>query len=420
MSGATQRGKKRKLEDVAETPQDQNQKRRTSMDNGHSTNDEDCSKCKTIVRGIKSSQRVLSMHVDIRSICPPKTQDSAISLKVKPGSSKKGKPYRQQEDGEESKNQKQDNLEKTDRKIKEKDRIFERICALRNSRGGILLIYFTHMDDSDQFLGRFDELIDDRLNELIEDGTLFHESYFRDWLKREPNCLSITCNPSSTISTTNYKTHINLNKGFAKPTLLNMRYILSNDRLCGEYEEKSLHKLQEASNVQLKSFRKAHNVARAEWAPYIMEGLRLREFISSFANQKEGGYYFLGVAEQDNGEIDTYNTRKVSIEGFELNETDHETLKSEILHQIDSKVLFLPPDRSLIPKDVITRSPKLTFHKVEGQEDTYVLEVYMPSLSGVVFFDRDGPDSFRLNENNCIRRVEPQEWRRKVLEHSVM
>ncbi|XP_046330062.2 uncharacterized protein LOC124113644 isoform X2 [Haliotis rufescens] len=41
MSGATQRGKKRKLEDVAETPQDQNQKRRTSMDNGHSTNDEE-------------------------------------------------------------------------------------------------------------------------------------------------------------------------------------------------------------------------------------------------------------------------------------------------------------------------------------------------------------------------------------------
>ncbi|XP_071103871.1 protein SLFN14-like isoform X1 [Haliotis cracherodii] len=387
-----------------------------TVDSGHGTDDEDCPKCKTIVSGIKSSQCVLSMHVDIRSICPSKTKDSSGSLCSKASSPKKGKLDRQQ-DPEQSEKQKK---EKQKRKHKERDRIFERICALRNSRGGILLIHFTHMDDSDQFLGLVDELIDDRLNELIEDGSIFHESYFRDWEKNEPNCLSITCNPSSTISTANYNTHINLNKGFARPTILNMRYILSKDRSCREYKEKSLDELQESSNVQLKSFRNAQNVERDNWALHIMEELRLKEFISSFANQQGGGYYFLGVAEQDDGEIDTYKTRKVSIEGFELNKIHHEKLKSEILDQFVSKMLFLKQDISTIDRDAITKTLKVTFHKVRGLAHTFVLEVYVHPFSGVVFFDRDGPESYRIDENNRIRRVEPQEWCQKILENIAM
>ncbi|XP_046551978.1 uncharacterized protein LOC124261642 isoform X5 [Haliotis rubra] len=309
-----------------------------------------------------------------------------------------------------------DKQEKTDRKNKEKERIFEHICALRNSNGGILLIYFTHMDDSDRSLALVDELIDDRLNELIEDGVLFHDSYFRNWLKGEPNCLSITCNSSSTISTVNYNTHINLNKGFARPTVLNMRYILSKDRSGGGYEEKALRGLQEVSNVQLKSFPHAGQVARSDWAPYIVDKLRLREYISSFANQKGGGYYFLGIAEQDQT-MRSYNSRKLSIEGFELKKELHETLKSELQDQIASRVLFLTPERAIVDRDVITQSLKFTFHKVERHEDICVLEVYVPSFSGVAFFNSDGPESYRINANICIQRVVPQEWCQKVLEH---
>ncbi|XP_067687094.1 uncharacterized protein [Haliotis asinina] len=290
-----------------------------------------------------------------------------------------------------------------ERKDMEKERIFEYICALRNSMGGILLIYFTHMDDSDKSLGLIDELVDDRLNELIEDGALFHDSYSRDWMKGEPNCLSITCNSSSTISTTNYNTHINLNKGFARSTVLNMRGILRKNRPGGEYEKKSLHGLQEASNVQLKSFKGARKVARTDLACHIMNELRLREYISSFAEQ--------------NRTTGTYRSKDVSIEGFKLKEQHHEALKLAIRDQVAMKLLFLTRDWAIADRDVIKEFLKIEFNKVDGHRDTYVLEIYVPYFSGVVFFDRDGPESYNIDENNRIQRVHPREWCQKVLEH---
>ncbi|XP_048247469.1 uncharacterized protein LOC125377577 [Haliotis rufescens] len=78
-------------------------------------------------------------------------------------------------------NREQNKRKKEKRAIKTKE-LLKNVTALRNSNSGHLLIHFVGREKEDTFTGAFDEFADDKLQTLIQDGSLFTDVYTKRFL----------------------------------------------------------------------------------------------------------------------------------------------------------------------------------------------------------------------------------------------
>ncbi|XP_071085392.1 uncharacterized protein [Haliotis cracherodii] len=78
-------------------------------------------------------------------------------------------------------NREQNKRKKEKRAIKTKE-LLKNATALRNSNSGHLLIHFVGREKEDTFTGAFDEFADDKLQTLIQDGSLFTDVYTKRFL----------------------------------------------------------------------------------------------------------------------------------------------------------------------------------------------------------------------------------------------
>ncbi|XP_046546426.1 uncharacterized protein LOC124256478 [Haliotis rubra] len=63
------------------------------------------------------------------------------------------------------------------------NKLKKNISALRNTAGGVVLVHLQGLTSEDKCLDYFHEIVDVKLNDMIEDGSLFVQSYQKDWLQ---------------------------------------------------------------------------------------------------------------------------------------------------------------------------------------------------------------------------------------------
>ncbi|XP_046571483.1 uncharacterized protein LOC124279695 isoform X1 [Haliotis rubra] len=295
------------------------------------------------------------------------------------------------------------------------------VCALRNSGGGFLLIHFTgNKETGSRDLNAFDELVDLRLNAMIEDDTLFVDNYERSWLNDRVVILKVKSSPSC--STSDFKTKIPLDDRLIDPSarnIPNLYNLTPGDRtpmlppqpqvlIDWSQDVVALH---ESRSIEMKcwgiGFVVPSDVERK--ALLIWETLKLRENITAMTKLIRGGSFYCGIEEElvDTGD---YKLKKSKVCGMTLTEGEREDLSRILLHKVQTDMMWTNRTNESIgpPVDAI----QILFHKV--REETFVMEVVITFFDGLVFYDKAGPECYVVNSDLTPRRVEFSEWIQRV------
>ncbi|XP_046579242.1 uncharacterized protein LOC124286844 [Haliotis rubra] len=424
----------------------------------------------------------------------------------------------------------QENREQTKRK-KEKRAIKARellknATALRNSNSGHLLIHFVGREKEDTFTGAFDEFADDKLQTLIQDGSLFTDVYSKRLLSdyatdldklqkkqqevlqeisgkleaktkeqlraqeqleklrlkaketldeqlldailqqrqkvvdtvkeieslqniklKEEKKLSVCIDKATLKDTRHYtdflvlyveggvylttsdsKTKIALDERIINPsdqTLI--RFLKSKPQFRSVHPNantlRGLTKLHESRSVQFKGYFKGKDTDE-KTVHYMLDDHRLLEYISAFSKLPDGGTYFFGIAEKEtsiNGS--PYKSKFMEIQqvpvGIQQNVEAKikEGVSKGVLicdydgHEIHNdivNVFFIPSSRDNEQPDVTVKTP-----------EQFVIQVHVQPVSGIVFYDKQGPLAYRV-EADTVKPYSVKQWFHAVLVNSVV
>ncbi|XP_048246459.1 uncharacterized protein LOC125377397 [Haliotis rufescens] len=345
---------------------------------------------------------------------------------------------------------KQDNSkkkkEKRDCKAAE---LLRKVSALRNSKSGYILIHFVGLAPGDSFTGAFDEFADPKLHNLIQDGKQFCDVYRKATLNSHCACrdfgdfLVLYVGAASTVTTSRFntkttfddciidipaetlRTFVRERKTF-KETFHTIPCVTHADDLLNVRENRSL---QLKSNLEQKEGDQA-------LAEYIIKNLKLAEYISAFTKTECGGSYLYGVHEENCFlEGYGYETKVIRIQPVVLR--DRTAFKDTLEDNIENTVLVCDYDGNevsvkdeiifqvhFIPctpaeEEVYLRENCESVNHGHGDVDQVVVHVSVRPVSGIVFYDKQGPLAYRYDKQfKLITRINIKDWVRALTKRS--
>ncbi|XP_067655408.1 uncharacterized protein [Haliotis asinina] len=289
---------------------------------------------------------------------------------------------------------------------------FKQVSALRNSGGGALFVHIGGLDYADRNLHYFHELFDKPLNDLVDEGDLFIDTFTFLWLKdletvenKSHEFLIIVVRASSRLSTPDYKTKVSTDHEITQPSGRTLCELLLKTRDIAK--EDTVHEIDalpaEGRSVQFKyvksEFEKIHASNIDDFVTYMWVSLRLREYITALSKNLNGGSYFVGIEETDN-KFSNYVSKTFQRKGIQI----LPECKPLIQRELDAKItncIKVYPDKG-------TPLIKCNFHNLQD-ENVYVIEVAVRPISGCVFYDRDGPEAYEL-KNKSVERISFPVW----------
>ncbi|XP_071107593.1 uncharacterized protein [Haliotis cracherodii] len=335
------------------------------------------------------------------------------------------------------------------------DQIKQRGAALRNSRGGSILVHLDGQDESDRCLEYFDEFISKGLTALIEDGTLFVNVFKREWLSdsedykdRTDFVLLRVVRKTESISTVDFNTKVRNDIENENPSTVNIVALLKekDSKKCFDANLRNLP-------ADIKTFHESRHVEHKAFMPnlkknlqltsdvdslfdYIWSDLKLKDNITSFSKVLGGGSVFIGIAET----IDQVKKSKVlSAVGFDIVDSGEYRIKaiSKDIYELGiNKELFLAKLTNKINRNTsilyasgrfATEIPsgliKLKFHELSSA-NRYILQVAVGYIEGIVFCDKKGPRTYFVhgssNEEMVCERMTVLDWIERLKRHCIL
>ncbi|XP_071111844.1 uncharacterized protein [Haliotis cracherodii] len=318
------------------------------------------------------------------------------------------------------------------KKSKEKSSVLGKVAkavsALRNSGGGVLLVHLEGISSEDKCLEYFDEFVVNTFTNLLEGGELYTDSYERYFLSEKPkftdtcDFLVVDVNKTAGVATVDFNTKANNDNENLVITSLNLLEVLNKTETSAK-NQASLRNLpdnvktfHENRQIQLKAFkdnteeiqRKQADVGKL--TDHIWHTLKLKDNITSMSKLVQGGSYYLGVNEKKVVTDRGYQTKVADIVGFKLH-VSQASLIGSIYRKVETDLSILTKQGKFTdaPRNLIN----IEFYPIQ-QSELFVLEVAIRYCDGVVFYDRDGPRSYILDEKlNTVRRMNNVEWLEK-------
>ncbi|XP_046581304.1 uncharacterized protein LOC124288809 isoform X2 [Haliotis rubra] len=322
--------------------------------------------------------------------------------------------------------------EKRDKKIQE---LAKNVSALRNTNGGCVLIHLVGLASEDVFTGAFDEFVDVKLNNLIQDGSLFSDVYRKERLSCHPHlkhlydflCLYVSA--SSTVTTSNFNTKIALDDCIIEPTAETLRNFLRKrrqftetfHRLPGIKCSADLEHLHESRSVEIKG----HFISKEsdeEIARSLLKNYKLAEYITAFSKLEGGGSYFYGVNEVPCTKYG-YASRTLRPDPVVVSNLDY--LRKTLEEKIRDAVLVCDYDGNILTEASVAKVhfiPCTSDHETKDRSSgqPVIIHVSVRSVNGIVFYDKLGPLAYIYDyAHRLITKIGIQEWMRMFLQTKV-
>ncbi|XP_067658698.1 uncharacterized protein [Haliotis asinina] len=320
------------------------------------------------------------------------------------------------------------------KKSKEKSSVLEKVAkaasALRNSGGGVLLVHLEGTSPEDSCLEFFDEFVVWTFTTLLEGGELHTDSYERYFLSDQPkfkdacDFVVVKVKKTAGLATVDFNTKANNDNENLDINSLILSEVLGKEET-KEKNQASLRSLPQNVNtfhedrhIQLKSFKdnteeiKRKQADVGKLTDHIWHNLKLKDNITSMSKLVQGGSYYLGVNEKKVVTQRGYQTKVAEVVGFKLH-VSQASLTESIYRKVETDLCVLTRKGGFTaaPRNLIN----IAFHPVP-QSELYVLEVAIRYCDGVVFYDRQGPRSYILDEkDHIVRRMSNGEWLQKFL-----
>ncbi|XP_048256861.1 uncharacterized protein LOC124128155 isoform X1 [Haliotis rufescens] len=334
------------------------------------------------------------------------------------------------------------------------DQIKRRGAALRNSRGGSILVHLDGQGENDRCLEYFDEFISKGLTALIEDGTLFVNVFKREWLsasddyKDRTDFVLLRVGKTKSISTVDFNTKVRNDIENENATTVNIVSLL----LDKDGEKCFDAKLRDLPD-DIKTFHESRHVEHKALMPnlaanpkltsdedslldYLWLNLKLKDNITSFSKIIGGGSIFIGIAEKTDESthskvlkgvgfdiVDTgkYSLKEVTTEYFELH-INKDTFLAKLTRKIYENTSILYASGRFareIPSGLI----KLKFHELPSP-NRYILQVAVGYIEGIVFSDKKGPRTYFVKgsskEEMVCERMAVKEWILRLKRHCIL
>ncbi|XP_067658333.1 uncharacterized protein [Haliotis asinina] len=315
------------------------------------------------------------------------------------------------------------------KKSKEKSSVLEKVAkaasALRNSGGGVLLVHLEGTSPEDRCLEFFDEFVGRTFTNLLEGGELYTDSYERYFLSDQPefkdacDFVVVKVNKTAGLATVDFNTKANNDCENLDINSLILSEVLGKEET-KEKNQASLRNLPQNVNtfhedrhIQLKAFKdnteeiKRKQADVAKLTDHIWHNLKLKDNITSMSKLIQGGSYYLGVNEKKVVTQRGYQTKVAEVVGFKLH-VSQASLIENIYKKVETDLCVLTRKGGFTnaPRDLIN----IAFHPVP-QSELYVLEIAIRYCDGVVFYDRQGPRSYILDEkDHIVRRMRSCDW----------
>ncbi|XP_046556724.1 uncharacterized protein LOC124265948 isoform X2 [Haliotis rubra] len=318
------------------------------------------------------------------------------------------------------------------RKLKEFEK---KVSALRNTSGGKILIHVHGQDPKDRYLGHFDNFTDACLKNLIPDGQLFTDVYRRRWLQEEfpgfesTPVLLLTVNKARFVCTVHFHTKVASDFMIENASTIGFVSLLSRKVITTATEptlrgihnfEKRLHENRhiELKSVFTKKERTFHNIS--SFIDYIWTDLRFRENLCSMSKLEGGGSFFVGINERNGG--GTYDSREINPNGFPCNWSVDE-FKTSLGDKLGCDASYQRPDGALtsVPTSLI----EIALYDSPLQNQTSpqnfkILEIAVGYAAGIVFYNRKGPETYTIDEQGNILRMEHCEWLERIQSSTIV
>ncbi|KAK7491176.1 hypothetical protein BaRGS_00017613 [Batillaria attramentaria] len=315
--------------------------------------------------------------------------------------------------------------------------------ALLNTEGGGAVIVHTRMPHC---LDDFHQKVDDALKALIPDDSSFTDNFARKENDKNHVVFRVKPRPSTNyVSTFCFHTKMSLCKGLDNPSHGQIRRIIntiskeesqSNPvrenyiKLEKGREVRGPHGVfQESSSVQAKDVKRKSNDAEHKtkrvqthvekshegatstgepncentntagtssydvfYEPQFVnkcwDKLSVRDFISAFAKEDDGGVLYLGLEERKATEKGCPQTLYLC-RGFRGLEQKHrEEFCDRIREKVCTSMLWLGKNKPENPVDVIYHKP------INGESDLRVVEIQVKYFHGLCFYYKEGPESY--------------------------
>lgn len=307
------------------------------------------------------------------------------------------------------------------------------VSALRNSGGGTLVVHLAGVSQDDRYLNHLDEAIGQVLTRLLENGELYTDNYERKWLCQTEtfedvkDFVLIEVKKTENVCTADFNTKMTNDVENLPISLLNMKSLLrkteraTHSRHVQRKLPDNAQDLQMNRHKKLKSFRTKMLNFQGDvemMAEYIWYNMRLRDSITAMSKVVDGGSYYLGIGKSKMVTKEGYATCIPIYEGFKLH-VPEELLAKHIYKKLESHICVLDGDGIFTdgPEDLI----RITFHKLPGQDaESVVLEVAIRYYHGVVFYDKQGPTAYVIDDSYFCR-MDRYEWlqRSRVMDSHV-
>ena len=335
---------------------------------------------------------------------------------------------------------------------------YKYVNSLFNEVGGAVVIH----SNNPNLLEQFDKQVDDKLTDLISDGSMYHDVFERFYFDNAH--LLYLIKPSARtkpLSTLDFKTKTSVNKGKDVPSYVQMSVWLktlcdssdspesdspeSADKDDMQFEngkqvfikkDYGREPFQESITIQAKSLRKTtkQDLVKPSWGK-----LNLNEYISAFTKIRVGGSVYFGVREHkeeqelwisalpqctsfvelttqgrnekwniwkdrnleteptlyyvakgDKGMTVQKETGQFWTEAIQLTEEERVQFRSGILERVENELKWVGAEEPYDPVQVV-------FHPVaNAPADHYVIEVRINYYHGLCFYDKEGPESYRI------------------------
>ncbi|XP_048254255.1 uncharacterized protein LOC124116187 [Haliotis rufescens] len=358
-----------------------------------------------------------------------------------------------------------------------KEKLLKKVCSLRNSRGGILVIHVTGRDQKfGPSLDRFDEVEND-LSNMIEDDTPFCENYTRYWIDgcqgvesgaghRYTDYILLHVSGSGSISTRDFNTYMPRYGSIIRPKARELAGVLT--RVSTEtkpHEENNVNKQEikvkgrekkrllsgyKSRDVQFKRLRLTDSQKKTETndgnnireqninniTNKVMD--RLSDYVTAFTKLTEGGAIYYGIEEEKGQEKERKKatrsqtgdgppTHHYVVNGILMSPDMHEVVKANIMTDITENMLWHNEQGDKYGEDEINNLVEISFHSTSeaevetavgtaaGEEDTYVIEVRVKgNFRGIAFTSKTGPCADRLDDKKDTIAVDIKDWEKRI------
>lgn len=290
------------------------------------------------------------------------------------------------------------------------------VSALRNSNGGAILIHIEGLASDDKYLDFYNELVDDKLYDMIDDGELFDKVYKKSWFEDQHGVILLVVRPTSLLSTLNFYTKLSLDNSIKDPLSNTVFRFLRNRKEFTNQPPtvRGLDNIQEGRGIQFKSIEfTPPDVLKSavQFSDYVWHHLRLKEYISAFSKVEGGGSFYAGISETPKCyKSENYTSKKYAHVGLRehwvKSETEQSAFKDSIFTKLSAETVILQFSGQKI--ETPTSTINLQFY--DTGHTGYVLEVAVAAVNGILFYDKEGPESYELIDGNTISRLSPKEW----------